>query len=338
MKKTLFALLISMGFASNLYASNMLNGAGASFPFPIYSKWFAEYQKENKDIRFNYRPIGSGGGIRQLIKGTVDFGASDVPMKDKEKKKLSYPVVQIPMVIGAVAVIFNLGEDASKDLTLDGPTTAQIFLGEITKWNDKAIASLNPGVQLPDTNIMLARRADSSGTTAIFTKYLSSVYPTWEKTVGAGKSVKWKTGFGGKGNDGVTGIVKQTKGSIGYVELAYALNNKLSFAALKNSKGKIVTPKLAAVSLSAQALASKLAAGGELVGDISNSAEEQAYPITSMTYLLLPQTGSNAKTLEELKGFVAWALDNGDKMAEDLHYAPLPQGMKELVLKRLEKL
>ena len=335
MKSSIISALLLSVLINISFSATQLNGAGASFPYPIYSNWFLKYQQSHKDVRFNYRPIGSGGGIRQLIAGTVDFGASDVPLKPKERKKLKYPVIQVPMVIGAVVVTFNLGSDAPENLILDGSTIADIYLGKISKWNDPAILALNPGVKLPDLGIMVVRRADSSGTTAIFTKYLSSVSSDWKSSVGAGKSVKWKLGFGGKGNDGVTGIVKQTKGALGYVELAYALNSKLSYAHLKNSSGRVIEPKIENVSIAAQSLVSKLGPDDELIGDISNSNEATAYPIASMTYLLLPQLAAKIESDLQLRKFIQWAYANGDSQAVKLHYAPLPDKLKTLVLNKL---
>jgi phosphate transport system substrate-binding protein len=295
-------------FSLPVYSITQLNGAGASFPYPLYSKWFNEYQKKKKDLRFNYRPIGSGGGVRQVIAGTVDFGASDVPLKDKERQKIKDPVLEIPMVKGAVVVVYNL--PGIKGLILDGETMANIFMGKIKKWNDPVLSKLNPKLNLPDSAIMVARRADSSGTTAIFTKYLASVSNTWKTKVGAGKALRWPTGFGGKGNDGVTGIVKENSGAIGYVELAYALTNDLNYANVLN-QGKPMKPTVANITSS-------------------------AYPISSKTYLLLTKNDQNTVKKEAVKNFIQWAFKNGDTSAKDLHYAPLSQAEKNEILKQLE--
>lgn len=338
MKHTL--LILSLILSASAFATTTLNGAGASFPYPIYSKWFAEYQKTQKDVQFNYRPIGSGGGIRQLIAGTVDFGASDVPLKDKEKKKIKSKVLQIPTVIGAVTIVYNLPTLKGKKMVIDGTTLANIYLGKIKKWNDQAIAKLNPGVELPHTAIAPIRRADSSGTTAIFTQYLSSSSTDWENSVGAGKSVRWKTGFGGKGNDGVTGLVKSTPGAIGYIELAYAINNKLDYFAVKNPAGKAVRPTIANVSSSATSFMTMIKANpkAELVGSILNGRADNAYPIAAMTYLLVPVTDKNASTRTSLKAFVNWAMGEGQNLASELHYAPLPKALRAEIKTRVESL
>jgi phosphate transport system substrate-binding protein len=330
-------LTVFVGF--QVRAAVQLNGAGASFPYPIYSKWFSEYQKTNQGIRFNYRPIGSGGGVRQLIAGTVDFGASDVPLNSKEKSKLKNDVLQVPMVIGAVVLVYNLPE-LKQGLVLDGSTLADIFMGKVKKWNDPKIQALNPETSLPKQNIMVVRRADASGTTAVLTEYFSEISSEWKSSVGAGKSVKWKTGFGGKGNDGVAGVVKQTPGSIGYVELAYALTNNLAYASLKNASGQVVKAELNNISVSARQLAKKLSSGKaqELVGRISNSTEGQAYPITSLTYLLVPLGEKNQSARQELRKFISWALVQGDSMVQELHYAPLPEQLKQMVRNQVEAL
>ena len=310
MKKLSLLVCIAFAISTNSFAMIQLNGAGASFPYPIYSKWFSEYQKGNKEVRFNYRPIGSGGGVRQVIAETVDFGASDVPLKKTEIAKLKGPVLEVPMVKGAVVVVYNL--DLKEQLTLDGETLANIYLGKISKWNDPAISKLNPKVKLPFQDIMVTRRADSSGTTAIFTQYLVSVSDFWKKNIGTGKAVKWPTGFGGKGNDGVTGIVRENKGSIGYVEMAYAETNKLQYVSLKTREGKVVLPKLK---------------------NISNDL----YPIAAKTYMLVPISKNEAKRNEMVK-FIKWAFKNGDQSARDLHYAPLSLKTKDEYLKKLEEL
>ncbi len=322
------------------FAATTLNGAGASFPYPIYSKWFAEYQKDQKDVQFNYRPIGSGGGIRQLIAGTVDFGASDVPLKSKEKKKLKTKVLQIPTVIGAVTIVYNLPTLKGKELVIDGQTIADIYLGKILKWNDERIKALNPGVNLPEMPIAPIRRADSSGTTAIFTQFLSSSNKVWADEIGSGKSVRWKNGFGGKGNDGVTGLVKSTPGALGYIELAFAINNNLSYFAVKNPKGKAVKPTLENISKSATAFVNQIKANpkSELVGSIINGRDESAYPIAAMTYLLVPISNDNAPTRAQLKKFVNWAMEEGQDLASDLHYAPLPNTLRTEIKKRIETL
>lgn len=318
--------VLLFGFTAN--AITKVNGAGATFPYPIYSKWFSEYQKINKDVQFNYQSIGSGGGIRQVLKETVDFGASDAPMLDKEMSKAKWPIQHVPTVLGAVTVAYNLDE-VSSELKLDAKTLVNIYLGNITKWNHKDIADLNPGANLPDKNILPVYRADGSGTTDVFTDYLSNVSEMFKKQVGRGKSVSWPAGIGGKGNEGVTNMVKQTPGSLGYVELAYALNNGLKTIAIKNAAGKFVQPSIEGVSASAAGV--DLASMG-FKGSIVNAPGEKAYPISAFTYILLPQTQENAQ-LKELKKFLNWALTDGQKFAKELHYAPLPGDLAQKLLK-----
>lgn len=328
--KTLVTLLLSLVFASNTaFAVIKVNGAGASFPFPIYSKWFAEYEKTNKDVQFNYQAIGSSGGIRQLIKQTVDFGASDAPMKTKDEKKAAWPVIHVPTVLGAVSVAYNVKEIAA-DLKLDGETLANIFLGNIAKWNDKRIAALNPGVTLPNIDILVVRRADGSGTTAIFSDYLTTISKEWKTKVGKGKSLKWPTGIGAKGNDGVTGMVKQTNGAIGYVELAYALKNKLKTLALKNQSGKFVKPSIEGISASASEIDIKNFPSGLKVS-IVNAPGAKAYPISAFTYILFPVVKKESTQLKEVRKFLSWALSEGQAYAPTLHYAPLPKKLVKLL-------
>lgn len=324
-----FVLILSallFGFQAN--AVTKVNGAGATFPYPIYSKWFSEYQKINKDVQFNYQSIGSGGGIRQVLKETVDFGASDAPMLEKEMSKAKWPIQHVPTVLGAVTVAYNLDE-VSGELKLDSKTLVNIYLGNITKWNHKDIADLNPGVTLPDKNILPVYRADGSGTTDVFTDYLSNVSEMFKEKVGRGKSVSWPAGIGGKGNEGVTNMVKQTPGALGYVELAYALNNGLKTIAIKNAAGKYVQPSIEGVSASAAGV--DLASMG-FKGSIVNAPGEKAYPISAFTYILLPKAKENAQ-LKELKKFLNWALTDGQKFAKELHYAPLPGDLAKKLLK-----
>jgi len=261
-----------------------LNGAGATFPFPLYSKWFDEYGKSNPDVQINYQSIGSGGGIKQLREGTVDFGASDAPLSDEEVKAMPAPVVHLPMVAGAVALAYNL-PDVPTGLKLSSEVVAGIFLGEIKKWNDKQIAALNPEVKLPARDITVAHRSDGSGTTYIFTHYLAAVSKTWATKVGAGKSVSWPAGIGGKGNEGVAGVLTKTPGSIGYVELAYADQNGLTVAALKNRAGAFVMPGID--STTAAAAAAVEAMKKDVRVSIVDSSGGDAYPISGFTYILL---------------------------------------------------
>ena len=311
------------------FAATQINGAGASFPYPIYSKWFSEYNKVKPEVKFNYQAIGSGGGIRQLIKQTVDFGASDAPMRDKDMKRAAWPVKHIPTVLGAVAVTYNV-EGIKTNLKLDGETLADIFMGKITKWNDAKIAALNTRTKLPPADILVVRRADGSGTTAIFTDYLSNASQVWKDKYGMGKSLRWPTGIGAKGNDGVTNMVKQTNGAIGYVELAYAFKNNLSVVALKNKAGEFQAPTVAGVSKAAAKVKDD---GTGFRVSIVNTEGKGVYPISAFTYILLPEA-KNPK-LAEVKTFLKWALKDGQSYASKLHYAPLPKTVTKSVLKQL---
>ncbi|MGB0452247.1 MAG: phosphate ABC transporter substrate-binding protein PstS [Bacteriovoracaceae bacterium] len=334
MKHLLIWTLSLLATFSIAEAKVKINGAGASFPFPIYSKWFSEYEKVNTEVQFNYQAIGSGGGIRQLIKQTVDFGASDAPMKVKDKKKAAWPVKHVPTVLGAVSVAYNL-PSVKKAIKLDGQTLAGIFLTEITKWNDKKIMALNPGITLPNTDILVVRRADGSGTTAIFSDYLSKVSNDWKEKIGTGKTLRWPgTTIGAKGNDGVTGVLKKTKGSIGYVELAYALKNQLPVVSLKNKSGKYVAPSIEGISASAASLKSDIK---ELAISITDADGDKVYPISAFTYILLPVKSKADAKLMEVKKFLDWALGDGQKYAETLHYAPLPKNLAKRLRSSLTK-
>lgn len=314
-----------------------LHGAGASFPYPLYSKWFSEYQKDKTTIRFNYKPIGSGGGVRQLIAQTIDFGASDIPLEVEDKKKMKTPVKQIPMVVGAIVLAYNIG--VKENLVLDSQVIEKIFLGTIKKWNDSRIQKLNPSITLPDIAIAPVQRADSSGTTAIFTEYLSLVGQSWKNQVGTGKSVRWPSGLKAKGNDGVTNIIKTTPGTIGYIELAYAKNNQLPMANIINKNGVVSAPTQNNISESVKSIMQELAKNqdAELVGSIVNAGEGASYPLTALTYLLIPLT-NNQENSNELKQFIIWALDNGAQYAQDLHYSPLPIELVQLVKKELSSI
>ena len=330
--KKIFALLLGIVLLAGSAMALTLNGAGATFPYPIYSKWFSDYQKE-KDVQINYAPIGSGGGIRQFTAGVVDFGASDAPMTDDELQKAGGDVLHIPTVAGAIAVVYNAGIDG---LRLDGETLAGIFLGEIKKWNDDKIAELNPGLNLPDKNIVVAHRSDASGTTDIFTNYLANVSTTWAAKVGAGKSVAWPVGVGGKGNPGVAGAVKNNDGSIGYVELAYAETNNLSSAKMKNKAGVFVSP-------SVDGTTSAMAGGLKKIppdfrGEILNQKGSSTYPICGMTWLLVHKNQSNAEKGTALKDFLKWALTDGQKSAAGLYYAPLPDSLRTKVLAAVDSI
>jgi phosphate transport system substrate-binding protein len=300
----------------------LINGAGATFPFPLYSKWFAEYNKQHADLQFNYQSIGSGGGVKQITEKTVDFGASDAPMNDAELAKAP-GVIHVPTVLGAVAIVSNGAPDGVK---LTSEVLSDIFLGKITRWNDPKILAVNPG-KMPELAITVAHRSDGSGTTAVFTDYLGKVSAAWKSTVGVGKSVKWPVGLGGKGNEGVTGIVKSTPGAIGYVELAYAKQNKLAMATLQNADGQWVKPSVEATSAAA--------AGIELPPDfrmsITNAKGKEAYPISSFTYILVYKDQTDAQKGKAVVEFLWWAIHDGQKLAAPLDYAPLPGPVQKRV-------
>jgi phosphate transport system substrate-binding protein len=308
-----------------------LQGAGATFPYPLYSKWVAEYQKLHPDVRINYQSIGSGGGIRQIVEKTVDFGASDAPMTDAELQKAPGKLIHVPTTLGAVVVTFNLQGVTALQLTPE--LVAGIFLGEITRWNDPKLAAANPGATLPDTAITVAYRSDGSGTTAVFTDYLAKISQTWKDKVGAGKSVKFPVGLGAKGNEGVTGQIKTTPGAVGYVELAYAKQNNLAFASLKNKAGKFAMPELAGVSAAAAGALAHMPEDFRV--SITDAEGDAAYPISSFTYILLYEDQQDARKGGALVGFLWWAIHDGQKLGPDLFYAPLPA---ELVTKVEAKL
>jgi len=317
------ALILAGAFIAVARADLLINGAGATFPYPIYSKWFDAYAKANPGIQFNYQSIGSGGGIRMLTQKAVDFGASDAPMTDEQLSKAP-GTLHFPTVMGAVVVAYNL-PGFQKTLRFTGPLVADIFMGKITKWNDPAIAKLNPGVTLPDSDITVAHRSDGSGTTYIFADYLSKVSPEWAKSMGKNTALKWPTGLGGKGNEGVTAVIQQTPGAIGYVELIYALNNNITFAELQNKSGKWVMASLEGVTESAVSAASWFNMPADFRVSITDERGAKAYPISSFTYLLVDRQQTDKAKGEQIVKFLKWALSpDGQAMAEPLKYAPLP--------------
>ncbi|HEX6643444.1 MAG TPA: phosphate ABC transporter substrate-binding protein PstS [Gemmatimonadales bacterium] len=313
-----------------------LTGAGATFPNPVYTKWFDAWHRQT-GVQINYQSIGSGGGIRQFTEGTVDFGATDGPMTDEQIAGVQGNVMHIPTVLGADVVTYNLPALGQARLKLDGTLIADIFLGRITRWDDPRIAALNPGVALPDEAILVVHRSDGSGTTFIFTDYLSKVSSEWKEKVGAATSVSWPTGLGAKGNEGVTQQVKQSPGAIGYVELIYAISNGLPYAEVRNAAGNFVEPTLASVS--AAAATAELPADTDFRVSITNPPGEAAYPIASFTWLLVrPEPRDTAKA-RILKEFMTWMITpEAQRMATDLHYAPLPVPVIELVQERLGRL
>jgi phosphate transport system substrate-binding protein len=309
-----------------------LTGAGATFPNPIYTKWFDAYAKET-GVRINYQPIGSGGGIRQFTEGTVDFGATDGPMNDAQIAAVNGNVAHVPTVLGAVVVTYNLAS-VTTPLRFDGTLVAEVFLGRITKWNDRRIAGLNPGVTLPAQDILVVHRSDGSGTTFVFTDYLSKVSPDWKKRVGNATSVEWPTGLGAKGNEGVTQQVKQSDGSIGYVELAYALANGLPTARIRNLTGIFVEASLKGVT--AAAASAKLDSTTDFRVSITNADGPDAYPISSFTWLLIHREAKDTAKERKIHDFLRWMLEPAaQRMAADLNYAPLPVPVIELVQHKL---
>jgi phosphate transport system substrate-binding protein len=312
----LCAILLA-GFAT---AQTNLNGAGATFPYPIYSKWFSEYHKAHSDIQINYQSIGSGGGIRQLTTGTVDFGASDGPMTDQQLSDAGRKIYHLPTVLGAVVPAYNV-PGVKQELKFTGKVLADIFMGKISTWNDGAIAKLNPGVSLPSTQIIVAHRSDGSGTTYIWTDYLSKVSPDWQAGPGKGTAVKWPIGLGGKGNEGVAGLIRQSEGAIGYIELIYALQNNISFGSVQNAAGQFVKASLA--STTAAAATAKMPADFRV--SITNATGKESYPIASFTWLLVPAQWKDANKGKVMVDFLNWMLDQGQGMVSQLNYAPLPK-------------
>jgi phosphate transport system substrate-binding protein len=336
MKRLIGLLLVVLAVAGVLWADSPLsiNGAGATFPYPMYSKWFDEYHKKYANLQINYQPIGSGGGIKQVTEGTVDFGGTDGPMNDDQLKafqdKHGFGILHFPTVLGAAVPTYNIpGVDAALNFTPDA--LAGIFLGKITKWNDPAIAGVNKGVNLPANDIVVVHRADGSGTTYIWTDYLSKLSNEWKTKVGNGTSVNWPVGLGGKGNEGVTGTIKNTPNSIGYVELIYAETNKIPYGNVKNAAGVFVKASLAAVSAAAAGKAKEMP--DDFRVSIVNAPGKAAYPISSFTWLLIPEKFSDAAKRDAIKGFLKWALADGQGYAENLSYAKLP---KEVVAKELK--
>lgn len=319
-----------MAFYTNVSAQMLINGAGATFPYPIYSKWFDEYARVDPAVRFNYQSIGSGGGQQQILAQTVDFGASDGPMSDENLAKARGKILHIPTVAGAVVITYNI--PGNPELKLDGPTIANIFQGGLTKWNDKTIAQLNPGVNLPNTDLVVVHRSDGSGTTYIFTDFLSSVSKDWERKVGRNTSVKWPTGLGAKGNEGVAGQIKQLPGAIGYVELAYAHQNQLPHGDIKNAAGSFISPSLESVT---EALATAKIPD-DFRFSMVNPPGEKAYPIAGATWLLVYQQQKDPAKGKKLVEFLDWALTKGESMAQTLDYAPLPEALAKRVLERVK--
>lgn len=314
-----------------------LTGAGATFPAPLYFKWTSDYANAT-GIRVNYQSIGSGGGIRQVSENTVDFGATDGPMTDEEMSKAKGGrIMHFPTVLGAVVIAYNLPAFTG-ELRLTGPVTAEIFLDKIKKWNDPKIAALNPGASLPDTDILIVHRSDGSGTTYVFSDYLSAVSPEWARGPGRGKDIAWPTGLGGKGNEGVAGQVKQIPGALGYVELAYANQNNLPVASVQNAAGQFVKPSIEAITAAAEGVAARLPANTDYRISIVNSPGAASYPISSFTWLLVYEQQRDSVKARKLKDFMRWALTEGEKQAAGLDYAPLPAAIANRLLQRLDSI
>ena len=327
MNRRIAMLLVLLALALPVMGQTTLNGAGATFPYPMYSKWFSEYNKLHPDVQINYQSIGSGGGIRQVLNGTVDFGASDGPMSDEQLAQAKTKILHIPTVMGAVVPAYNV-PGISEEIKFTPEALAGIYLGKIQNWNDPAIAKANPGVKLPNQPIIAIYRSDGSGTTFIFTDYLSKVSKDWANTVGKGTSVKWPIGMGGKGNEGVAGQVRQLQGSIGYVELIYAVQNNISYGSVRNAAGNFLKASLDGVT-EAAASAQKMPADFRV--SITNAPGKTAYPISSFTWLLIPVQAKDPKNGKIIADFLNWMVTDGQKLTSQLSYAPLPETVVEKV-------
>jgi phosphate transport system substrate-binding protein len=316
-------VLLCLAMTVPACAQTTLNGAGATFPYPMYSKWFSEYHKAHPEIQINYQSIGSGGGIRQVLAGTVDFGASDGPMTDEQLSQAKTKILHVPTVLGANVPAYNI-PGMTAELKFTPEALAGIFLGKINSWNDPAIAGANPGVNLPNQPIIVIHRSDGSGTTYIWTDYLSKVSADWQSQVGKGTSVKWPVGLGGKGNEGVAGMIRQMQGSIGYIELIYAIENKISYGIVRNAAGNFVKASLESVTAAAASVKSMPA---DFRVSITNAPGKDAYPISSFTWLLIPAQSKEAAKGKILADFLTWMVDDGQKMTAELAYAPLPESV-----------
>ncbi len=317
--------LVTVGLVP-AFGQTRLNGAGATFPYPIYSKWFTEFSRARGDVQINYQSIGSGGGIRQLQAGTVDFGASDMPLNDQQLQQLNKSIIQFPTVLGAVVPAYNLS-GLGGEIKFTPEALAGIYLGKITKWNDPALKTANPGMNLPDKSIVVVHRSDGSGTTFVWTDYLSKISPEWKSKAGANTSVSWPVGLGGKGNEGVAGLVRQNDGAIGYVELIYALQTKIPYGPVKNVAGSFVKASLASTTAAASSLKNMPA---DFRVSITNAPGMDAYPIASFTYLLVPTQWQDQNKKNAMVSFLKWMLDQGESMVTQLDYAPLPKQVQQM--------
>lgn len=326
-------LLCLAALAAPVWAQTTLNGAGATFPYPMYSKWFSEYHKAHPDVQINYQSIGSGGGIRQVLAGTVDFGASDGPMTDQQLSEAKIKILHIPTVLGAVVPAYNVS-GITQDLRFSPQVIADICLGKITNWNDKAIAADNPGVKFPDKPIIVVHRSDGSGTNYIFTDYLAKVSPEWKERVGKGTSVKWPVGMGVKGNEGVAGFIRGMDGAFGYVELIYAVQNKIQYGLVKNAAGNWLKGSLEGATAAAASVKDMPA---DFRVSITNAPGKDAYPIASFTWLLIPVQSKDQAKGKILVDFLNWMLDSGEKMTKELDYAPLPANVAAKVREAIKQ-
>jgi phosphate transport system substrate-binding protein len=326
------AVLVLALLTVTAMAQTSLNAAGATFPYPIYSKWFNEFAKTH-GVQINYQSIGSGGGIRQLQSGTVDFGASDMPLNDQQLKEMGKSIIQFPTVLGSVVPAYNV-PGVTGEVKFTPEALAGIYLGKITKWNDHALTSVNPGLKLPSQDIVVVHRSDGSGTTFVWTDYLSKISPEWKSKVGSNTSVKWPVGLGGKGNEGVAGVISQQPGALGYVELIYALQNKIPFGSVKNASGNFIKASLQSTTAAA--------AGTKVPPDfrvsITNASGKDAYPISSFTYLLVPTKWQDQTKKKAVVQFLTWMLDNGEAMVTQLNYAPLPQQVRTMERAKIKQL
>ncbi len=329
----LVCLIFFISLEGQVWASSQLiNGAGASFPYPLYSMWFKTYNQKFPDVKINYQSIGSGGGVRQVVTGTIDFGATDSPMKDEELKAAKSKIYHIPTVLGGVAITYNL-PDFKGEIKLTPELLVEIYAGQIRKWNDPKLVQLNPGLAQVKNYVIPMRRSDGSGTTSVFTEYLAKVSPFWKNKFGSAKAIKWATGLGGKGNEGVTGLVRQNPGALGYVEVTYANVAKLPTISIQNKKGNFIKPTLEAISLATQ--------GVNIPEDfrvsVTNSDHPQAYPIAAFTYLLVPVNMTETKS-EVFREFLKWSMKDGQNLAETLNYAQLPSALSARVLKTIDQI
>jgi len=332
--KTSIALAGLLMACASLTSAQAINGAGATFPYPIYGKWFEEFRQKNPSVEINYQSKGSGAGIAQLTAGTVDFGASDMPMKDEQISALKVKALHFPTVLGGLVPTYNLPGLA--DLKFSSEMLAGIFLGKIAKWNDAKIAKANPGIKLPATDIIVVHRSDGSGTTFVFTDYLSKISPEWKAGPGANTSIKWPTGVGQQGNEGVAGMVKQTPGAVGYVELIYALKNKMEYGSVQNAAGVYLKANLESVTAAAAGAAKSMPADFRV--SITNAPGKDAYPIASFTWLLIPTQIQDSSKRTALVSFLKWMLADGQKDCADLGYAPLPKAVVSQELKQIAQI